>query len=313
VTTVAEAATLEGTADPGPSGRTWRRILRRPGAIFGLAVLAAFVLVAILAPYISPYGETEKVGEPFEPPSAAHPFGLDDGGIDMLTLCLWGARVSLVVGFAAAAVAMLIGGAVGIAAGYFGGRTDTVLSRTTDYFLVIPDIPLIIVVAAIWGRSLSNVIIIIGVIYWTTTARIIRAQVTSLRGRTYIKRAQAVGAGHRRIISHHVLPQVTPLLVAMTVLTVAIAIFAETAIAFLGLGDPSLISWGKLIENAFQGGAVSARAWWAIVPPGVAVALVILACTMVGRAVEDELNPRLRAGHLSVRRFRLRTIPGERP
>ncbi len=133
----------------------------------------------------------------------------------------------------------------------------------------------------------------------------------SLRERGYVKRAKSIGAGDVRIIRRHVLPQVAPLLVATTVLTVAIAIFAETAIAFLGLGDPSLVSWGKLIENAFQDGAITQRAWWAIAPPGVAVALVILACTMIGRALEDQLNPRLRVGHLAVRRFRLREVPGE--
>lgn len=307
-----EAAPLaEAVPDPAGRRRSWVRFLRRPDAIFGITVIVFFIVVAVLAPYISPYGERERVGEPFEPPSSAHWFGTDGGGRDMLTLMLWGARVSLVVGFAAAAVAILIGGTVGILGGYFGGRTDTVLARLTDYFLVIPDIPLIIVVAAIWGRSLTNIIVIIGVIYWTTTSRLVRSQVLTLRERVYVKRARAVGAGHSRIVLRHILPQVSPLLISLTVLTMAIAIFAETAIAFLGLGDPSLISWGKLIENAFQDGAVSVRAWNAIAPPGIAVALVILACTMIGRSLEDTLNPRLRAGHLSVRRFRLRDVPQE--
>jgi peptide/nickel transport system permease protein len=206
---------------------------------------------------------------------------------------------------------MLIGGAVGIIAGYFGGKTDVVLMRVTDYFLVIPDVPLMIVIAAIWGRSLTNIIIIIGVIYWTGTARIIRAQVKSVRERVYVRRAQALGASDSRIIFRHVLPQVAPLLVANTVLTVAIAIFAETALAFLGLGDPSLISWGRLNENAFVSNAISVDAWWAIAPPGIAVAVVILACTLLGTAIEDALNPRLRVGHLSVRRFRLRPMPAK--
>jgi peptide/nickel transport system permease protein len=131
-----------------------------------------------------------------------------------------------------------------------------------------------------------------------------------VRERVYVKRARALGAGNRRLILKHVLPQVTPLLVANTVLTVATAIFAETYIAFLGLGDPSQVSWGKLIENSLAGGAIFRSAWWAIVPPGVCVTLVILACTMVGQSMEDALNPRLGVGHLSVRRFRLRPLPG---
>jgi peptide/nickel transport system permease protein len=236
--------------------------------------------------------------------------GLDDGGVDMLTLLLWGSRVSLVVGFAATVVAMIVGGGIGLLAGYFGGKTDVVLMRVTDYFLVIPDIPLMIAAAAIWGRSLVNIILIIGLIYWTSTARLIRAQVKSVRERVYVKRARAMGASNTRLMVKHVLPQVTPLLVANTVLMMAFAIFAETAIAFLGLGDPTAISWGRLIENAFEGNAVILGAWWAVVPPGVCVAVVILACTMLGQGIEDALNPRLRVGHLSVRRFRMRPLPG---
>jgi peptide/nickel transport system permease protein len=290
-------------------GVVWAILKSRPQASIAVTVLLLTLLIAIFAPWIAPYGPREKVGPPFAPPSSEFPLGLDDGGIDMLSLIIYGSRVSLIVGFAAAAVAMLIGGAVGIMSGYFGGKTDITLMRITDYFLVIPDVPLMIVIAAIWGRSLTNIIIIIGVIYWTGTARIIRAQVKSVRERVYIRRAQALGASDSRIIFRHVLPQVAPLLVANTVLTVAVAIFAETALAFLGLGDPSLISWGRLIENAFVSNAISVDAWWAIAPPGIAVAVVILACTLLGTAIEDALNPRLRVGHLSVRRFRLRPLP----
>src|SRR6185312_11201329 len=163
-----------------------------------------------------------------------------------------------------------IGGTVGVLAGFYGGRTDVVLMRATDYFLVIPDIPLMIIAAALFGRSLTNIIIIIGIIYWTTTARLIRAQVLSVRERVYVKRARALGAGNRRLIFKHILPQVAPLLVANTVLLVAYAIFAETFISFLGLG-----------------------------------------ATLFGQSLEDALNPRLRVGHLSVRRFKVRPLRGE--
>jgi peptide/nickel transport system permease protein len=289
----------------------WRSILRQPTVIAGLAVLAIFVLVAVFAPLLAPYGEREKVGDPYEAPSWSHPLGLDDGGIDMVSVMIFGARVSLIVGFAAAVVAILIGGTVGLLAGYFGGRLDTLLNGLANYVYAIPDIPLILVVAAIWGRSLTNIILIIGVIYWAGVARLVRAEVKSLRERVYVKRVRSLGAGHTRTILHHVLPQVAPLLVALTVLQVAYAIFLETSIAFLGLGDPRLTSWGKLIENAFQASAISVDAWWAVVPPGVAVVIVVLACTMVGRALEDALNPRLRVGHVSVHPFRLRPLPPE--
>jgi peptide/nickel transport system permease protein len=167
-----------------------------------------------------------------------------------------------------------------------------------------------IVAAAVFGRSLVNVILIIGVIYWTSTARLIRAQVKSVRERVYVKRARALGGGHGRLLWKHITPQVAPLLVANTVLTIAIAVFAETYIAFLGLEDPSTISWGKLIQNSLSGGAIFHKAWWAIIPPGLCVTIVILAATMMGQAMEDALNPRLRVGHLSVRRFRLRPLRG---
>ena len=229
----------------------------------------------------------------------------------MVALLVAGAQVSLLIGFCAAAISALIGGTVGILAGFFGGKTDTALMRLTDYFLVIPDVPLMIVIAALFGRSTWNIIVIIGIIYWTFTARLIRAQTKSVRERVYVQRARALGAGNSRLIMRHVLPQVTPLLVANTVLLIAYAIFAETFITFLGLGDPSTISWGRLIENSFTDDALINEAWWAVIPPGVCVMLVVLACTIIGQTMEDALNPRLRTGHLSVRRFRV-LRPAER-
>jgi peptide/nickel transport system permease protein len=291
-------------------GLVLQTVRRRPSAVLGLVILLAVGLGAVLAPWVAPYGLHDQVGPVFGHPSRSHPLGLDDGGIDMVTLLMWGARISLVVGFAATAVSMLIGGTVGLVSGYFGGATDTILMRITDYFLVIPDVPLMIVVAAIWGPSLFHIVIVIGILLWTGTARVIRAQVKSVRERVYVKRARALGAGHTRIVLRHVLPQVAPLLIANTVLTAAVAVFDETALSFLGLGDPSRISLGKVIENAFQRAAISSGAWWAIVPPGALVALVILGCSLVGQALEDALNPRLRVAHLGARTFRLRPLVG---
>jgi peptide/nickel transport system permease protein len=291
-------------------GVVWETIRRRPSAAVGAVILLLVLLAAVLAPWIAPYDLHEQVGPVFGHPSWSHPLGLDDGGIDMVTLLMWGARISLVVGFAATLVSMVIGGTIGVLAGYFGGKTDTILMRITDYFLVIPDVPLMIVVAAIWGPSLFHIVIVIGILLWTGTARVLRAQVKSVRERVYVKRARSLGASHLRIVARHVLPQVAPLLIANTVLTIAVAIFDETALAFLGLGDPSRISLGKVIENAFQRAAISTGAWWAIVPPGALVALIILACSLIGGALEDALNPRLRVAHLSARSFRLRPLVG---
>ncbi|MGZ4358414.1 MAG: ABC transporter permease [Gaiellaceae bacterium] len=291
-------------------GIVWDTLHRRKSALVGALVLALLALGAVLAPWIAPYGQHEQVGHPFGSPSWSHPLGLDDGGIDMVTLLLWATRVSIVVGLAATFVAMVIGGTVGIVAGYAGGKVDTILMRITDYFLVVPDVPLMIVVAAIWGPSLFHIVVVIGILLWTSTARIIRAQVMSVRERVYVKRARALGAGHLRIVGRHVLPQVAPLLIANTVLTIAVAIFDETALAFLGLGDPSRISLGKMIENAFQRAAISSGAWWAITMPGVIVVLLILGCTLMGQALEDTLNPRLKTPHIGARTFRLRPLVG---
>jgi len=271
------------------------------------------VLGAVLAPWIAPYGLHEQVGPPFGPPSWKHPLGLDDGGIDMVTLLLWATRVSIVVGLAATFVSMVIGGTVGLTAGYLGGKTDGTLMRITDYFLVIPDVPLMIVVAAIWGPSLFHIIIVIGILLWASTARVIRAQVKSVRERVYVKRSRALGASHTRIVARHVLPQIAPLLIANTVLTMAVAIFDETALAFLGLGDPSRISLGKMIENAFERAAISSGAWWAIVLPGIVVVLLILGYTLMGQALEDRLNPRLKVAHVGAKTFRLRPLVGRGP
>jgi peptide/nickel transport system permease protein len=291
-------------------GLVWETIRRRPSAAIGLTTLLLVVLGAVLPPWVAPYDLHKQAGPVFGHPSWSHPLGLDDGGIDMVTLLMWGARISLVVGFAATLVSMVIGGTIGVLAGYFGGKTDTILMRITDYFLVIPDVPLMIVVAAIWGPSLFHIVIVIGILLWTGTARVIRAQVKSVRERVYVKRARSLGASHTRTVLRHVLPQVAPLLIANTVLTIAVAIFDETALSFLGLGDPSRISLGKVIENAFQRAAISTGAWWAIVPPGALVAVIILACSLVGGALEDALNPRLRVAHLSARSFRLRPLVG---
>ncbi len=291
-------------------GIVWDAIKRRPSAIVGAALLTGVILAALLAPLLAPYGLHTQVGPVFGHPSWGHPLGLDDGGIDMVTLLMYACRISLVVGFAATFVSMVIGGTVGLAAGYFGGKVDTILMRITDYFLVIPDVPLMIIVAAIWGPSLFHIVIVIGILLWTSTARVIRAQVKSVRERVYVKRARSLGGSHMRVVFRHVLPQVAPLLIANTVLTIAVAIFDETALAFLGLGDPSKISLGKMIENAFQRAAISTGAWWAIVPPGALVAVIILACSLLGGAIEDALNPRLRVAHLSARTFRLRPLVG---
>lgn len=308
--TTSVAVQRSGGHDRPSAWRSIVKAIRNPSAIIGLIILAFFLLVSLFAPLLKPYSSTVASCGVFEPPSAAHWFGCDDGGIDVLSLVIDGGRISIFVGFTAAAIAIAIGATVGILSGYFGGWVDTVLMRITDYFLVIPQIVLMIVVAAVWGPSLDHVILVIGLLMWTTTARVIRAQVKSLRERVYVRRVESLGASHLRIIVRHVLPQVGPLLVASAVLAITVAIFNETALAFLGLSDPTAITWGTIMEHAFNRAAVSIGAWWAIVPAGVAVALLIMGCYLLGHSIEDALNPRLKVSHLAVHTWRLRSLVG---
>lgn len=307
---IATEAGLAGQVAKTGAGLIRRAVTERKAAALGLFIIAFFVILAVAAPLIAPYSTTARTCAVFAPPSASHWLGCDDGGIDVLSEIISGGRVSLVIGFAATLIAMLIGGGVGIASGYFGRWIDITLMRITDYLLVIPDLAFAMVIADVWGPSLSHVIAVIAILEWATTARIIRAQVKSVKERVYIKRVRAIGAGHARIIGRHILPQVGPLLMANTVLTIAVAIYLETALAFLGLEDPATTTWGTILEHAFDRAAVSAGAWWAIVPDGIVITLLIMGCFLLGQAIEDALNPRLKVAHLSSRRWALRPLAG---
>ncbi|HYN63807.1 MAG TPA: dipeptide/oligopeptide/nickel ABC transporter permease/ATP-binding protein [Candidatus Limnocylindrales bacterium] len=282
--------------------RPFRALLRRPMGAIGVGMLLIALAVAVLAPFIAPYDPYATVRvtifDIYQAPSGAHLLGTDDRGKDVLSALLYGARVSLLVGFSAALIALLIGGVVGIVAGYRGGRIGAGLMRITDFFLVIPDLALQIVIVAIAGQSLVNIIIVIGALGWTTTARVVRSQTLSVRERKFVLRARAIGAGDIHILRHHVLPQVLPLMLANMVLVISLAILAESTLAFLGLGDPTLTSWGQMLNFAFARGAISAGAWWALIPPGLAIVWVVLGTTLLGTALEEALNPRLKRHHL---------------
>lgn len=308
-----EETTLTTHTEPRRRRGVWGAMLTAiaaPQAIFGLVLVGLFLALSLFSQVLKPYSTSHPSCGVFEPPSAQHWLGCDDGGIDMLSLILQGGRVSMFVGFTAAVIAIAIGAVVGVLSGYFGGWVDTVLMRVTDYFMVIPQIVLMIVVAAVWGPKLSHVIVVIGFLMWTSTARVVRAQVKTLRERVYVRRAVSIGASHTRIILTHILPQLGPLLIANTVLAITLAIFNETALAFLGLSDPTAVTWGTIMEHAFERGAISTGAWWAIVPAGVCVAALIVGCYFVGNSIEDGLNPRLRSSHLSTKSWRMRPLVG---
>jgi peptide/nickel transport system permease protein len=263
----------------------------------GLVILAVFGLLALLAPVITDPETLTLSGAPggvLEPPSWEFPLGTDDKGRSVLTLIIWGARVSLVVGLIATGISMIIGTLIGLLSGYFGGKTGAFLFRFTEWFLVIPFLPLAIVLATILGASLFTIALVIGVTSWPGTSLLIRAQTLSIRERAYIERARVLGAGRWHQISHHILPNVMPMVFANTTLTVSIAILSETTLSFLGLGDPTRISWGSMLDDAYSVGAITTGSWWFIVPPGVCVVLVVLSFTLVGQALEDVLDPRLK-------------------
>ena len=265
----------------------------------GLFILVFFVLVAVLAPLISAKEGLDPTcpctGGPTESPSLEFPFGTDDLGRSVFTLTVWGSRISLMVGLFATLISILIGSVVGIVAGYYGRWTESVLMRFTDWFLVIPFLPLAIVLASVLGRSLVIIILVIGITSWPSTARIVRAQVLSVKTRPYVERSRALGASNWHLATRHILPNVGPIIFANTVLLVAIAILSETTLSFLGLGDPLSISWGTILEAAFNSGAATAGNWWWLVPPGLGIVLVVLAFTMCGYALDEILNPRLRS------------------
>jgi peptide/nickel transport system permease protein len=278
---------------------TRRRFLgefrKQRAGVVGLGILAVFVLLALLAPVLFAPSElrvTQATGANLAPPSTGFPLGTDEAGRSVLALVVWGTRVSLLVGIAATVISMVIGTLVGIASGHFGTWLGAVLERLTDWFLVIPFLPLAIVLSTVLGSSLVNVIIVIGLTSWPGTARLVRAQTLSVEGRPYLERARVLGGGHWHQMSRHVLPNVMPLVLANTTLTVAIAILSETTLSFLGLGDPFRVSWGTMLDNAFSNGAISAGAWWYLLPPGLCVVAVVLAFTLVGRALENVLDPR---------------------
>jgi peptide/nickel transport system permease protein len=275
----------------------WREYRTHRAGLIGLAILVVTIALALAAPLITDetgLDVTKSTGGNLDPPGNGFPLGTDEQGRSVLLLVIWGARISLLVGVTATLLAMVIGTLIGIAAGHFSGWFAAGLMRVTDWFMVLPRLVLAIALASVLGPSLTTIIIAIGVTSWPGTARLIRAQTLAVEARPYLERARALGAGHWHQMSRHVLPNVMPLVLASTTLEVASAILAEATLSFLGLGDPSRISWGTMLSRAYASGAVTAGSWWYLLPPGVAILVVVLAFTLCGRALEAVLNPRLR-------------------
>jgi len=286
----------------------WRSFRADREGLIGLISLLVIAVIALAAPLLASATElspTKATGPVLAAPSLEYPFGTDDSGRSVLLLVIWGSRVSLLVGLAATLISMVIGTVVGVAAGHFGGAggfltrfAGGTLNRLTEWFLVIPYLPLAIalmVVAIRYNLPLVlAVIIVIGITSWPSTARLVRAQTLAIEGRPYIERAKVLGAGHWHQMTRHVLPNVMPLVLANTTLTVSIAILAETTLSFLGLGSGDSISWGTIISSARNHVAMSNGQWWWFLFPGIAVVVVVRAFNMCGRALERILDPRLK-------------------
>ncbi|MEB8341755.1 ABC transporter permease [Streptomyces endophyticus] len=276
--------------------RFWRSYRAHRSGLWGLGLLILIALIAIFAPVLvgsDAQSVTDAPGGPMEGPSSEFPLGTDQFGRSVLALLVYGARVSLTVGLLAAFLCVAIGTVIGIVAGHFRGWYSTVLMRVTDWFLVMPTLVLAIALATVMDRSMWTVIIAIGVTTWPTTARLVRAQTLSVEARPYIERARALGGSHSHVMTRHVLPNVMPLVLAQTTMIISSAILTEATLAFLGLSDPTVTSWGGMLQDAREAGAVSAGDWWYLAPPGIAIAIVALSFTLCGRAVESVLNPKL--------------------
>ena len=280
----------------------WQTFKKNRTGLIGLGMLVFIIFLAIFAPVIAPYDSSSTssagLGDIYNPPSSLHWFGTDDAGQDVFSNFIFGARISLTVGFFAAFISIIIGGVLGLVAGFFGGRWENFIMRFTDIFLVIPDLPLMVVIVALTKPSLLNIIFVIGLLGWTTTARVVRSQTLAVKSRKFVLRARAIGAGKRHIVTHHILPLVMPILVVQAVLVVSLAILNESALSFIGLGDPTALSWGQMLNYAFGRGAMSTGAWWALVVPGFGIVWVVLGLTLLGQGLEKVLNPRLETHHL---------------
>ncbi|WP_406047803.1 ABC transporter permease [Kribbella sp. NBC_00889] len=269
--------------------------MHRAGMV-GLAILLVAVVLALIAPLFIDAGVTNVVSgtrEKMASPSLVDPLGTDESGRSVLLMIWWGSRTSLLIGFLAALLSMVIGTVLGIAAGHFRGWVGAIILRITDWFLVLPSLVTALVLAAILGGSTATIIVAIGVTSWPSTARLIRAQTLAVEARPYIERSLALGAGHWHITTRHVLPNVAPLLLASTTLEVASAIVTESTLAFLGV-SANKTSWGTMLRGSYDWGAATAGAWWYILLPGLCIVLVVMAFTLCGRALESVLNPRLR-------------------
>jgi peptide/nickel transport system permease protein len=272
----------------------WSQFRRHRLGVAGLVIVVILMLVAVFAPYLAPHDPFRTSRASFMPPlSPEHVLGTDHLGRDILSSIIWGTRVSLLVGLAAAFTATVIGILIGAVSGFFGRWVDELLMRITELFQIIPRFVLALIVVAFFGSGLFNLILVIGVLSWPQTARLVRSQFLRHRSLAYVDSARVLGMNPARIIFSEILPNVMAPVIVVASLDIAQAILLEASLGFFGLGDPNLRSWGGMLNTA-QGYAQ--RAWWMSVFPGIAISLSVLAFNIIGDGINEATDPRLREG-----------------
>ncbi|MGH3612044.1 MAG: ABC transporter permease [Pseudonocardia sp.] len=273
-----------------------------PSGWIGVALLVGFGLVVVLAPVLAPFDPAAAVGPPYAPPSPANPLGTNDVGQDLLSNLVYGARASVGFGLGVAVLATALGGLVGAGAALLGGWAGAALMRLVDVILVLPFLPLLIIAAAFAGRSGFVQLVLLAGLLWTRPARIVRAQALAALSHGYVEVAQAMGASRTRLLLRHFSHDVAPMLVPVFVRAAMLAVTLQATLAFLGLGDPLQASWGTMLYWAQVRSVFLSDAWaWWVLPPGLAIALLVIAFGMIGIAVEDRLNPALARETLAAR------------
>ncbi|MCA1622631.1 MAG: ABC transporter permease [Acidobacteria bacterium] len=276
-------------------GNLWRVLKHNKAAMVGAIVLILFFGAAIFADQIAPYDPLKTSNETFQSPSLKFLFGTDDLGRDVFSGVIHGAQTSILIGVSVALLSGLIGVFVGAIAGYAGGVWDDFLMRLTELFLIPPQFFLALIIAAPFGSSLFNIILILTITSWTTMARLVRAEVLSLKERSFVEASRAMGASPARILFHEILPNAFPLIITKMILMVGGVILLEAGLEFVGLGDASQISWGFMLHN---GQHFIRDGWWIITFPSLALAALVLALNIVGDALNSALNPKTRSAYL---------------
>ncbi|WP_174590333.1 ABC transporter permease [Methanocella conradii] len=267
-----------------------QKLLSSPQGAIGLAILAFFIIMALAAPLIAPYDPYDMSADPLQRPSAAHLLGTDDVGKDIFTVVVYGSRTSLIVALAVSISVLAIGTAVGVFSGYAGGAIDRVFMRGVDIFLMVPDLPLILILAAYMRPSIWNVVFILALLGWPVSARLSRAQAISLKAAGHVDFARVSGGTDLYIIRKHIIPDLYPVMATTVVMQSIRAILSESGLAFLGLGDPSFPSWGTTIKYAIGYPSIfftDAWMWW-LLPPGVCISLLVLSFVLIGQSLEGD-------------------------